>query len=86
MEIPIYQALNIIQSEIEELIYKKMEESQLSAGLMEKILESTLCQIRKLKCQDLEKFIIEINREIPEICDEKVEAHTIKGVEKNERL
>lgn len=62
MNIPIEHALNIIQTEIEEFIYQKMQESRLSAGLMEKILEGVLCQIRKLKTRDLEKFILEMNK------------------------
>ena len=49
-----------MQTEIEEFIYQKMQESQVSAGLIEKILEGVLCQIRKLKNQDLEKLIFEL--------------------------
>lgn len=68
--------MGFIQTEIEEFIYQKMQESRLPAGLMEKILEGTLCQIRKLKSQDLEKLILELNKEIPTISEEKVEKHT----------
>lgn len=83
MNIPVEYALNIIQSEIEDFIYKRMQESKVSAGLMEKILEGILCQIRKLKNQDLERLIIEMNKNLPEICEEKVEEQTvsIKGLE-----
>ena len=83
MKIPIEQAMNIIQSKIEEFIYKEMQESRLSAGLMEKILESILCEIRKLKAQDLEKFIVKMNEEIPELYDEKIETHTDGGADEN---
>lgn len=68
--------MSFIQTEIEEFIYQKMQESQVSAGLIEKILESVLCQIRKLKNQDLEKLILELNKEIPTVSEEKVEKHT----------
>lgn len=78
MKIPIEHALNIIQTEIEEFIYQKMQDSGLSAGLIEKILEGILCQIRKLKNQDLEKIILEMNKKMPEILDEKVEKKTAK--------
>lgn len=76
MNIPIEHAMSFMQTEIEEFIYQKMQESRLPAGLMEKILEGTLCQIRKLKSQDLEKLILELNKEIPTISEEKVEKHT----------
>lgn len=76
MNIPVEHAMGFIQTEIEEFIYQKMQESRLPAGLMEKILEGTLCQIRKLKSQDLEKLILELNKEIPTISEEKVEKHT----------
>ena len=79
MKISTELAMSIIQNKIEEFIFKEMRESQISAGFMEKILESILCEIRKLKCQDLEKLIIELNEEIPEICDEKIEKHVMKG-------
>ena len=79
MNIPIENALNIIQTEIEEFIYQKMQESRLSAGLMEKILEGVLCQIRKLKTRDLEKFILEMNKKMPEVFEEKIEKQTVKG-------
>ena len=78
MKIPIEHALNIIQTEIEEIIYQKMQESQISAGLIEKILEGILCQIRKLKNQDLEKIILEMNKKMPEILEEKIEKKTAK--------
>ena len=65
-----------MQIEIEEFIYQKMQESQVSAGLIEKILEGILCQIRKLKNQDLEKLILELNKEIPTVSEEKVEKYT----------
>ena len=90
MNIPIEHAMSFIQAEIEEFIYQKMQESQLSAGLMEKILESVLCQIRKLKSQDLEKFILEMNKKMPEVYEEKIEKQTAKidnlGVKKNGSL
>ena len=76
MNIPIEHAISFMQTEIEEFIYQKMQESQVSAGLIEKILEGVLCQIRKLKKQDLEKLIFELNREIPTVSEEKVEKHT----------
>lgn len=78
MKIPIEHALNIIQTEIEEIIYQKMQESRISAGLIEKILEGILCQIRKLKNQDLEKIILEMNKKMPEILEEKIEKKTAK--------
>ena len=78
MNIPIEHAMSFIQTEIEEFIYQKMQESRLSAGLMEKILEGTLCQIRKLKSQDLEKFILEMNKKMPEVFEEKIEKQTAK--------
>ena len=90
MNIPIENALNIIQTEIEEFIYQKMQESRLSAGLMEKILEGVLCQIRKLKTRDLEKFILEMNKKMPEDFEEKIEKQTVKsddlGVKKDGSL
>ena len=90
MNIPIEHALNIIQTEIEEFIYQKMQESRLSAGLMEKILEGTLCQIRKLKTRDLEKFILEMNKKMPEVFEEKIEKQSVKsddlGVKKDGSL
>ena len=90
MNIPIEHALNIIQTEIEEFIYQKMQESRLSAGLMEKILEGVLCQIRKLKTRDLEKFILEMNKKMPEVFEEKIEKQTVKcddlGVKKDGSL
>lgn len=76
MNIPIEHAMSFMQTEIEEFIYQKMQESQVSAGIMEKILESALCQIRKLKSQDLEKFILEMNKKMPEIYEERIEKHT----------
>ncbi|MFR1178849.1 MAG: hypothetical protein ACLSDH_02135 [Bacilli bacterium] len=76
MNIPIEHAMSFMQTEIEEFIYQKMQESQVSAGLIEKILESVLCQVRKLKSQDLEKLILELNKEIPTVSEEKVEKHT----------
>ena len=76
MNIPIEHAMSFMQTEIEEFIYKKMQESQVSAGLIEKILEGVLCQVRKLKNQDLEKLILELNKEIPTVSEEKVEKHT----------
>lgn len=76
MNISVEYALNIVQSEIENFIYRKMQESKVSAGLMEKILEGILCQIRKLKNQDLENLILELNRNLPEVCEEKIEKHT----------
>ncbi len=76
MNIPIEHAMSLMQTEIEEFIYQKMQEGQLSAGLMEKILEGVLCQVRKLKSQDLEKFILKLNEEIPTVSEEKVEKHT----------
>lgn len=79
MKISTEQAMSIIQNRIEEFIFKEMRESQISAGFMEKILESILCEMRKLKCQDLERLIIKLNEEIPEICDEKIEKHETKG-------
>ena len=78
MNIPIEHAMSFIQTEIEEFIYQKMQESQISSGLMEKILESVLCQIRKLKSQDLEKFILEMNKKMPEVYEEKIEKQTAK--------
>ena len=83
MNISIEHGLNIIQIEVEDFVYKKMQDSQVSAGLMEKILEGILCQIRKLKNQDLERLIIEMNKNLPEIYEEKVEEQTasIKGLE-----
>lgn len=90
MNISIEHALNIIQNEVEDFIYKKMQESKISAGLMEKILEGILCQIRKLKNQDLENLILELNKNLPEVCEEKTEKHTasIKKLEtgKDENL
>ena len=90
MNIPIEHALNIIQTEIEEFIYQQMQESRLSAGLMEKILEGVLCQIRKLKTRDLEKFILEMNKKMPEVFEEKIEKQTVKsddlGVKKDGSL
>ena len=90
MNIPIENALNIIQTEIEEFIYQKMQESRLSAGRMEKILEGVLCQIRKLKTRDLEKFILEMNKKMPEVFEEKIEKQTVKsddlGVKKDGSL
>ena len=79
MKISTELAMSIIQNRIEEFIFKEMRESHISAGFMEKILESILCEMRKLKCQDVEKLIIKLNEEIPEICDEKIEKHVIKG-------
>lgn len=79
MKISIEQAMSILQNKVEEFIFKEMRESQISAGVMKKILESILCEIRKLKCQDLEKLIIKLNEEIPEICDETIEKHETKG-------
>lgn len=76
MNIPIEHAMSFMQTEIEEFIYQKMQESQVPAGLIEKILEGILCQIRKLKNQDLEKLILELNKEIPIVSEEKVEKHT----------
>lgn len=55
MEIPIEHAMGFLQTEIEEFIFQKMQESRVPARLIEKILEGVLCQIRKLKNQDLEK-------------------------------
>lgn len=90
MNIPIEHAMSFMQTEIEEFIYQKMQESQVSAGIMEKILESALCQIRKLKSQDLEKFILEMNKKMPEVYEEKIEKQTAKiddlGVEKDRSL
>jgi Ni,Fe-hydrogenase III large subunit len=67
-----------------------MQESRLSAGLMEKILEGVLCQIRKLKTRDLEKFILEMNKKMPEVFEEKIEKQTVKsddlGVKKDGSL
>lgn len=76
MNISVEYALNIIQNEIEDFVYRKMQESKVSAGFMEKILEGILCQIRKLKNQDLEKFVLEVNKNFPEIQDDKIEKHT----------
>lgn len=73
MEIPIEHAMSFLQTEIEEFIFQKMQESRVPAGLIEKILEGVLCQIRKLKNQDLEKIILKMNKEIPGIYEEKVE-------------
>ena len=57
---------------------------------MEKVLESVLCQIRKLKSQDLEKFILEMNKKMPEVYEEKIEKQTAKiddlGVKKDGSL
>lgn len=78
MEIPIEHAMSFLQTEIEEFIFQKMQESRVPAGLIEKILEGVLCQIRKLKNQDLEKIILKMNKEIPEIYEEKVENQTVK--------
>lgn len=86
MKISTELAMNIIQNKIEEFIFKEMKESQISAGFIEKILESILCEIRKLKCQDLEKFIIKLKEEIPEICEEKEEKHVIEGDLQNGNL
>ncbi len=76
MKISIDHALNIVQNEVEDFIFARMEEGKISAGLMEKVLEGVLSQIRKLKNKDLEQLIIEINSQIPVVCDEKVEEHT----------
>ena len=78
MEIPIEHAMSFLQTEIEEFIFQKMQESRVPAGLIEKILEGVLCQIRKLKNQDLEKIILKMNKEIPGIYEEKVEKQTAK--------
>lgn len=78
MEIPIEHAMSFLQTEIEEFIFQKMQESRVPAGLIEKILEGVLCQIRKLKNQDLEKIILKMNKEIPGIYEEKVENQTAK--------
>lgn len=78
MEIPVEHAMSFLQTEIEEFIFQKMQESRVPAGLIEKILEGVLCQIRKLKNQDLEKIILKMNKEIPEIYEEKVEKQTAK--------
>ena len=78
MEISIEHAMSFLQTEIEEFIFQKMQESRVPAGLIEKILEGVLCQIRKLKNQDLEKIILKMNKEIPEIYEEKVEKQTAK--------
>ncbi len=78
MEIPIEHAMSFLQTEIEEFIFQKMQESRVPAGLIEKILEGVLCQIRKLKNQDLEKIILKMNKEMPEIYEEKVEKQTAK--------
>ena len=86
MKISTELAMGIIQNKIEEFIFKEMRESHISAGFMEKILESILCGIRKLKCQDVEKLIIKLNEEIPEICDEKIEKHVIKGEDEDGSL
>ena len=86
MKISTELAMGIIQNRIEEFIFKEMRESHISAGFMEKILESILCEMRKLKCQDVEKLIIKLNEEIPEICDEKIEKHVIKGEDEDGSL
>ena len=78
MEIPIEHAMSFLQTEIEEFIFQKMQESRVPAGIIEKILEGVLCQIRKLKNQDLEKIILKMNKEIPGIYEEKVEKQTTK--------
>ena len=78
MEISIEHAMSFLQTEIEEFIFQKMQESRVPAGLIEKILEGVLCQIRKLKNQDLEKIILKMNKEIPGIYEEKVEKQTAK--------
>ena len=78
MEILIEHAMSFLQTEIEEFIFQKMQESRVPAGLIEKILEGVLCQIRKLKNQDLEKIILKMNKEIPGIYEEKVENQTAK--------
>lgn len=78
MEIPVEHAMSFLQTEIEEFIFQKMQESRVPAGLIEKILEGVLCQIRKLKNQDLEKIILKMNKEIPGIYEEKVEKQTTK--------
>lgn len=76
MNISAEHALNIVQNEIESFVYSRMSDSKISAGFMEKILESILCEIRKLKNQDLEKLIVELNSQIPKVLDEKIEKHT----------
>jgi len=86
MKISTELAMGIIQNRIEEFIFKEMKESSISAGFMEKILESILCEMRKLKSQDLEKLIIKLNEEIPEICDEKIEKHVMKGEDEDGSL
>ena len=78
MEIPVEHAMSFLQTEIEEFIFQKMQESRVPAGIIEKILEGVLCQIRKLKNQDLEKIILKMNKEIPGIYEEKVEKQTTK--------
>lgn len=77
MEISVENALSIIQNELETFIYNRMEEGKISAGLMEKIIESILCEIRKLKNQDLEKLILKLNSMIPKVTDEKIQEHRI---------
>ncbi len=63
MNIPIEHALSIIQGDVEDFIFGKMHEHNVSAGLMEKILESVLCQIRKMNSRDLEKLVMEMNKD-----------------------
>lgn len=84
MEMSAEYALNIIQNEVELFIYSRMNDGKISAGFMEKILESILCEIRKIKNQDLEKLIVKLNSQIPEVLEEKIEKHTTSIKESGE--
>lgn len=59
MKISVEQAMDIAQNDIENFVFKYMDNGKFSAEFMVRVLEGILLQIIRLKSQDLIKVLLE---------------------------